>query len=118
MKHAQKIKKLGRESSQRKALMKSLARELVIQKRIKTTLAKAKALRPYIEKIITKAKEDNVSKRRQVRNKVGEDKKVLDILFNDLGPGYKDRPGGYTRILKLPPRSQDNSPQALIEFVE
>jgi len=96
--------------------MRSLARNVIRDNRIETTLAKAKAVRPVVEKLITKAKIDTVASRRLVDSTIhgpSETKK----LFDTIAPKYKDRKGGYTRIIKLPRRNMDGAEMALIEFV-
>lgn len=115
MKHAKKGRKFGRERDQRKALMKSLVFNLIKDEKIKTTEAKAKELRPVVEKIVTRAKVDNLANRRILAGRIGQiaTKKV----FNDIAPKYKDRNGGYTRIIKVAPRKSDASRMAIIEFV-
>ncbi|MDP3902307.1 MAG: 50S ribosomal protein L17, partial [bacterium] len=102
MKHAKKGRKFGRERDQRRALMKSLAFNLVKDEKIKTTEAKAKELRPAIEKIITKAKTDNLANRRLVSSRIGQI--AAKKVFDKIAPKYKDRNGGYTRIIKMAPR--------------
>ena len=118
MKHHLKRRKLGRTSSQRKALLESLAEALILHERIETTEAKAKELRPFIEKMITKAKNDTLSVRRLVISRLGGRTKAAKKLVEEIAPRYKDRPGGYTRVIKLSPRETDASPRALIELVE
>jgi len=116
MRHHSNIRKFGREKNQRHALMRSLARNVIRDNRIETTLAKAKAVRPVVEKLITKAKIDTVASRRLVDSTIhgpSETKK----LFDTIAPKYKDRKGGYTRIIKLPRRNMDGAEMALIEFV-
>jgi len=116
MKHHASTKKLGREKNVRQGLMRSLANNLIEHDKIKTTDAKAKALRPFIERIITIARDDSVQARRLVTRRLG-DSVNINKLFSDISPKYTDRPGGYTRIVKLPNRAGDNSPQSIIEFV-
>lgn len=116
MRHKVKGKKLGREKDVRKALMRSLAVNLVRNNKIKTTETKAKCLRPFIEKIITRAKNDTVTNRRLVISKIGVP--ASKNIFEKIAPMYKERKGGYTRIIKLPPRKNDASKMALIEFVK
>lgn len=116
MRHQKKGRKFGREKNVRKALMRSLANNLIAKGKIKTTEAKAKELRPYIEKMVTKAKTDSVSSRRLLSEKLGSNKKV-EKLVTEIGPRFKDRNGGYTRITKLPARVSDASSMAIIEFV-
>jgi large subunit ribosomal protein L17 len=97
-------------------MMANLVASLVAAEAIVTTEAKAKALRPIAEKMITKAKKGGLHNHRQVVAFLG-DKEMASKLFNDIGPRYADRPGGYTRILKLGPRQGDNAPMARIELV-
>lgn len=117
MRHRNIGRQLSRNSSHRKALLQSLAVSLVRHEVIKTTLPKAKELRRVIEPLITLAKEDNVSKRRLAFART-RDKEVVGKLFQDLGPRYKTRQGGYTRILKCGFRAGDNAPMAIIELVD
>ncbi len=117
MKHRKKGRKLNRDPAHRKATMRQLGKTLVYQEQIKTTEAKAKELRPFVEKLITRAADDTVHNRRQVKKRLNDDGAVKK-LFEDLGPRFEDRPGGYTRVLKLNRRKGDGAPQALIEFVE
>lgn len=109
-------RKFGREKNQRNALMKSLVTALIKQGKIKTTLAKAKEMRPMVEKIITKGKTDTLASRRLLLSRLGLETAVSKVL-KDLSPKYKERSGGYTRIVKLPQRISDGSPMAYIEFV-
>lgn len=96
--------------------MRSLARNLIRDTRIKTTTAKAKELRPYVEKLVTKAKSDTVASRRLVNSRLMGDPETKK-LFVEIAPKYKERKGGYIRIVKLPARDLDGSPMSLIEFV-
>ncbi|MBD3299896.1 MAG: 50S ribosomal protein L17 [Candidatus Moranbacteria bacterium] len=116
MKKLKKGRTLSRTAEQRKALLNSLATSLIIHKRIETTLAKAKELRPYIEKMITKAKQEDVSRIREIRRNLS--KEPTKELFGKVGPFFKNRNGGYTRILKLNRRSSDSAQIALIELVD
>jgi large subunit ribosomal protein L17 len=116
MKHHDKNRTLGRNSTQRLALLRSLACSLIRDGRIQTTEAKAKELRPFIEKIVTHAKNDTVTKRRFVISKLNSETQAAK-LFKDIAPKYVDQKGGYTRIVKLPIRKSDASKMALIEFV-
>ena len=116
MRHHNSTRKFGRETGQRNALMRSLARNLIRDSRIKTTAAKAKELRPMIEKLVTKAKNDTVASRRLISARIQGAPEVKK-LFVELGPKYKSRAGGYTRIIKLPNRDLDGAPMAMIEFV-
>lgn len=112
-------RKLGREKSQRVALLRSLAISLIKHGKIKTTKAKAKELRPFIEKLVTKAREGSLASTRVVASRLGEtlDKSIVSKITTDIAPRYKDRNGGYTRITKLPARAGDASEMAIIEFV-
>tara|TARA_X000000368_G_C22994614_1_gene696004 strand:+ start:948 stop:1355 length:408 start_codon:yes stop_codon:yes gene_type:complete len=108
---------LGRTSSKRKALFQSLAISLIEHEGIKTTLPKAKELRSFIEPLITLAKDDSVSNRRLAFTKI-RNKSAVGKLFSDLGPRFKDRPGGYSRIIKIGFRKGDAAPIAFIELVD
>ena len=108
--------KLSRTRDQRRALLKSLAESLIIHETITTTRPKAKALRPYVEKIITRAKEDNQHNRRQARKKLSTEETVTK-LFEDIGPRFAKRDGGYTRIESAGWRRGDNAEMARISFV-
>jgi large subunit ribosomal protein L17 len=115
MRHHNQNRKFGRTKNQRKALLKALAVSLITREKIETTLPKAKELRPFIEKLLTSARRATLSDRRGVVSQVGAraGKKLLDVV----GPKYKDRKGGYTRIVKTGSRKKDASPRAIIEFV-
>lgn len=115
MKHKKKGRKLGRKKDQKRALMRSLAVNLIKAEKIKTTEAKAKEVRPFIEKIVTKAKNDSLSNRRLVVSNIGSE--PAKKLFEKIAPKYKDRRGGYTRIVGLGHRRGDASKMAIIEFV-
>lgn len=108
--------RFGRDPAHARLIMSNLAASLFAAEAIVTTQAKAKALRPYAEKLITKAKKGGVHRQRQVVATI-HDKDVASKLFNDIGPRYVDRNGGYLRILKLGPRPGDNAPMARIELV-
>ena len=108
---------LGRNSSRRKALFQALAISLIEHEGIKTTLPKAKELRSFIEPLITLAKDDSVSNRRLAFSKI-RNKAAVGKLFSDLGPRFKDRPGGYSRIIKIGFRKGDAAPIAFIELVD
>lgn len=105
----------GGPSHQRK-LLSNLAASLFWEGRIETTLAKAKTLRPYAEKLITKARTGELHDRRRILREI-EDTEVVTKLFDEVAPQFKDRPGGYTRILKLGPRRGDGTEMAIIELV-
>ncbi len=108
-------RRFGRKRDQRRALFASLARALILNEKIKTTEAKAKELRPFIEKLVTKGKEDSLHSRRILAARLSDD--VAEKLIKEIGPKYKDRSGGYTRIIKLVPRKDDSAKMAIIEFV-
>ena len=120
MKHGRKGKKLNRTSSHRKALMSNLVSSLVIHKQIITTDAKAKELRRYAERLVTYAKKDNLQGRRLILKSIkgSNSKSIANILIHEIAPIYKDRKGGYTRIIKLANRKNDNSLVSMIEFVD
>lgn len=117
MRHHNKNRKFGRKKNVRSALLKSLALSLINHGRIKTTEAKAKELRPFIEKLVTKAKENDLAAKRIVISRLMNRNPETKKLFDEIAPKYKDTKGGYTRILKLPPRLSDGAKMALIEFV-
>ncbi len=117
MRHRKIGRQLSRNSSHRKATLQSLSVALIKHGAIKTTVAKAKELRRVAEPLITRAKNDSVHNRRTAFSRL-RDKEVVGILFNDLGPRYKERPGGYTRIIKCGYRAGDNAPMAFIELVD
>jgi large subunit ribosomal protein L17 len=111
-----KGRRFGGSAAHQKAMMANLVASLVAAEAIVTTEAKAKAMRPIAEKIITKARKGGLHNHRQVVAYL-RDKEVAAKLFEEVGPRYADRPGGYTRILKLGPRQGDNAPMARIELV-
>ena len=117
MRHARGYRRLNRTQEHRKALFANMAGSLIEHEQIKTTLPKAKELRPVIEKLITLAKRGDLHARRQAAAQLKEDKDVAK-LFEVLGPRYKDRQGGYVRVLKAGFRYGDMAPMAIIEFVE
>jgi large subunit ribosomal protein L17 len=117
MRHQWKGKKLGRDSAKRKALLRSLVTSFLEKERIRTTLAKAKATRPIAEKMITLGRNDTLHGRRQALTYVYK-KTVVKKLFEDIGPRFSERPGGYTRIIKLGPRNGDGAEMALLELVD
>ena len=119
MRHCKKGRKLNRTASHRKALFSNLASALIINKHIVTTLPKAKELRRLSERLVTYAKKDSLHGRRLIlKNIKGKlNKKIANILLHDIAPSYKDRNGGYTRIIKLKNRKNDNSEMCIIEFV-
>jgi large subunit ribosomal protein L17 len=111
-----KGRRFGGDAAHQKAMMANLAASLIAAEALVTTEAKAKALRPIAEKLITKAKKGGLYRQRDVVSFL-RDKEMATKLFDDIGPRYVDRPGGYTRILKLGPRHGDNAPMARIELV-
>jgi large subunit ribosomal protein L17 len=116
MRHHNKNRKFGRSQNQRHALVKSLVTSLIRDEKIVTTEAKAKTLRPHIERMVTHAKTDTLAKRRYVIAKIGS-KEMTSKLFVEISPKYKERTGGYTRIIKLPLRKNGAVKMAQIEFV-
>ncbi|MAS83582.1 MAG: 50S ribosomal protein L17 [Legionellales bacterium] len=117
MRHRESGRKLNRNSSHRKAMFRNMAASLIEHEIIKTTLPKAKELRRVAEPLITMAKIDSVAKRRIAFSRI-RDRNVVTKLFNELGPRYKKRPGGYLRILKCGFRSGDKAPMAIVELVD
>lgn len=117
MRHAIRNRKLGRTSAHRQALFRNQLAALIEHGRIRTTLAKAKELRPVAERLVTRSREDTVHARRMVRRWV-RDRALVKKLFDEIGPRFTDRPGGYLRILKLGPRPGDAAEMAIIEFVD
>lgn len=117
MRHGKKVNHLSRTDSHRRAMLANMASSLILHKRITTTLAKAKALRVYVEPIITRSKDDTTHSRRTVFSYL-QNKEVVSILFRDIAAKVANRPGGYTRILKMGNRLGDNASMALIELVD
>lgn len=117
MRHRKSGRKLNRNSSHRKAMYRNMAASLVRHETIRTTLPKAKELRRVVEPLITLAKEDGVAQRRQAFDRL-RDKEAVGKLFSDLGPRFKDRPGGYLRILKMGFRAGDAAPMALVQLLD
>lgn len=117
MRHLVKGKKLSRDASQRKSLLRNQAASLIEHQRIKTTTAKAKELRRFIEPLITRAKEDTQHNRREVFSKLPNNEAVSK-LFEEIGPMAADRPGGYTRVLKIGNRPGDSAEMSIIELVD
>lgn len=108
--------RLGGSPSHQRKILANLAASLIQEERITTTETRAKQLRPYVEKMVTKARRGDLHARRLVLRKI-EDSEVVTKLFDDVGPRYADRPGGYTRIVKLGPRRGDGAEMCIIEFV-
>jgi large subunit ribosomal protein L17 len=117
MRHKKQRHKLSRDSAHRRALMRNLCREVVEHERIKTSQAKAKAVKPRVEKLITLAKRGDLHARRQVLSELGQDKFLAHKLFEEIAPRYAERPGGYTRIVKLGPRRSDSTEMVFLELV-
>ena len=117
MRHRESGRKLNRNSSHRKAMFRNMSASLVQHEVIRTTLPRAKELRRVAEPLITMAKTDSVAKRRLAYARL-QDRSAVTKLFTELGPRYKDRPGGYLRILKCGYRNGDNAPMAIVELVD
>lgn len=117
MRHRKSGRKLGRNSSHRKAMFRNMAASLLRHETIRTTLPKAKELRRVVEPLITLAKVDGVANRRLAFDRL-RDKEAVGKLFSDLGPRFKERPGGYLRILKTGPRAGDAAPMAIVQLVD
>jgi large subunit ribosomal protein L17 len=117
MRHGHGLRKLNRTSEHRLAMLRNMMNSLLTHEVIKTTLPKAKELRRVVEPMITLAKEPTVANRRLAFDRL-RDRDVVVKLFNELGPRFKARPGGYTRILKMGFRVGDNAPMALVELVD
>jgi large subunit ribosomal protein L17 len=117
MRHAKGLRKLSRNASHRRALLRNLATSFIKFERFETTVQKAKELRPVVERLITSGKSDTVADRRQAYSYL-LDKAVVHKLFTDIGPRFKTRPGGYTRIVRTRIRHGDTAQMAVIEMVE
>ena len=117
MKHGKKVNHLGRKAAHRKSMLANMASSLIEHKLINTTLAKAKALRQFVEPLITKSKVDSTQNRRLVFSAL-RNKYAVATLFRDVAPKVGDRPGGYTRVIKMGNRLGDNAAMALIELVD
>jgi large subunit ribosomal protein L17 len=117
MRHQKTRNKLSRDSAHRKALLMNLSKEIIEHERIETTAAKARAVKPEVERLVTLAKGGDLHARRQALSRLAQDKFAVHKLFSELGPRYADRPGGYTRILKLGPRRSDATEMVFIELV-
>jgi large subunit ribosomal protein L17 len=117
MRHRKAGRRLGMPGDRRKALMRSLAEAMLLHEAIKTTEPRAKELRRFVERLVTISKRGDVTARRLALQKL-PNKLIVEKLFDIYGPRYADRPGGYTRIIKLGPRHGDNAPMVRIEFVE
>ena len=117
MRHGNGLRKLNRTSEHRQAMLRNMCNSLLQHEAIKTTVPKAKELRRVVEPLITLAKEATLANRRLAFNRL-RDRNIVTKLFNELGPRYKARPGGYTRILKMGFRVGDNAPMAFVELVD
>ena len=117
MRHQQNRYQLSRSASHRKALLANLCVEVIDHERIKTTEAKAKAVKPEVEKLITLAKRGDLHARRQALASLHNDKFIVHKLFEEVAPRYVERPGGYTRIIKLGPRKSDSTEMVFLELV-
>ena len=117
MRHQKLRHKLSRDSAHRKSLLMNLSKEVIQHERIRTTEAKAKAVKPELEKLITLAKRGDLHARRQALSALGQDKFTVYKLFEEIAPRYGDRPGGYTRVLKLGPRRSDSTEMVFLELV-
>ena len=117
MRHLKKGRSLHRESSHRKALLNNLATSILTHERIQTTEAKAKEVRGLVDRIITWGKRGDIHARRLAVRHV-RDRSLVKKIFDDLAPRYRDRPGGYTRIMKVGPRQGDNAPVVILELVD
>jgi large subunit ribosomal protein L17 len=117
VRHQKKRDKLSRDAGHRKALIMNLCTEIVDHERVRTTEAKAKVVKPEVEKLITLAKRGDLHARRQALAALNQNKFTVHKLFEEIAPRYSDRPGGYTRILKLGPRRSDATEMVYIELV-
>ncbi len=117
MRHRILKRKLNVDTSHRKALLSNLAISMIINRKINTTLPKAKELQKYLEKLVTIAKEDNLQAKRKVFKNI-QNKQALKLLFEEISPQYRERNGGYTRVIKTGYRKGDSSPMAIIEFIK
>src|SRR6201989_456313 len=117
MRHQKTRHKLSRDAAHRKALLANLCKEVIQHERIETSQAKAKAVKPEVEQLITLAKRGDLHARRQALASLHNDKFVVHKLFEEVGPRYSERPGGYTRIVKLGPRKSDSTEMVFLELV-
>jgi large subunit ribosomal protein L17 len=117
MRHRKKRNKLSRDAAHRESLLANLSKQLIEHERIKTSQAKAKAVKPEVEKLITLAKGGSLHARRQALSALGQDRFLVHKLFEEIGPRYAERPGGYTRIVKLGPRRSDSTEMVFLELV-
>jgi large subunit ribosomal protein L17 len=117
MRHGKKRGKLSRDAAHRRSLLANLSRQLIEHERIKTSQAKAKAVKPEVEQLITLAKRGDLHARRKVLSALNQDKFTVHKLFEEVAPRYAERPGGYTRIVKLGPRRSDSTEMVYLELV-
>ena len=117
MRHRKKGRQLSRTASHRTATLRNMATSLIQHERIQTTEARARELRPFVEKLITLGGKDDVHSRRRARRHIA-DRAALQKLFDEVGPRFRERPGGYTRIVKLGARKGDGAEMAIIELTE
>ena len=117
MRHRKKRNKLSRDAAHREALLANLSKQLIEHERIETSQAKAKAVKPEVEQLITLAKKGGLHARRQALASLHNDKFVVHKLFEEVAPRYAERPGGYTRIVKLGPRKSDSTEMVYLELV-
>jgi large subunit ribosomal protein L17 len=117
MRHRKTRHKLSRDAAHRRSLLRNLCREVIEHERIKTSQAKAKAVKPELEKLITLAKRGDLHARRHALSELGQDKFIVHKLFEEIAPRYAERPGGYTRIVKLGPRRSDSTEMVFLELV-
>jgi large subunit ribosomal protein L17 len=117
MRHRRDRNKLSRDAAHRKALLRNLCGQVIEHERIRTSQAKAKAAKPEVEKLITLAKRGDLHARRQALAELNNDKFVVHKLFEEVAPRYAERPGGYTRIVKLGPRRSDSTEMVFLELV-
>jgi large subunit ribosomal protein L17 len=117
MRHRKTRHKLSRDTAHRRSLLRNLCREVIEHERIRTSQAKAKAVKPEVEKLITLAKRGGLHARRQALSELGQDRFVVHKLFEEIAPRYAERPGGYTRIVKLGPRRSDSTEMVFLELV-
>ena len=117
MRHGKQRNKLSRDTAHRRSLLRNLSRDVIEYERIKTSQAKAKAVKPEVEKLITLAKRGDLHARRQALAELGQDRFIVHKLFEEVAPRYAERPGGYTRIVKLGPRRSDSTEMVFLELV-
>jgi large subunit ribosomal protein L17 len=117
LRHRRNRHKLSRDAAHRKALLRNLSRDLIEHERIRTSQAKAKAVKPQVERLITLAKRGDLHARRRALSALGQDRFVVHKLFEEVAPRYAERPGGYTRIVKLGPRRSDSTEMVFLELV-